>query len=84
MAPTRVGLIGLSGAPPDKYEGVSWTPRAHLPYLQASPHYEIVALLNSSVESAKAAIQRYDLPAWTKAYSNPEGQLFTPNTCSIY
>jgi predicted dehydrogenase len=72
MSPIRVGLIGLSGSPPDEYEGVSWTPNAHLPYLKASPDYNIVALLNSSVESAKAAIDRYELPPSTKAYSKPE------------
>lgn len=74
MAPIRVGLIGLSGAPPDAYEGTSWTPSAHLPYLKASPDYEIVALLNSSVESAKSAIARYELPSTTKAYGKPEGR----------
>jgi predicted dehydrogenase len=79
MAPIRVGLIGLSGAPPDKYEGTSWTPNAHLPYLKASPHYEIVALLNTSVQSAKAAISRYELPSETKPYENPEG-MQTPST----
>lgn len=73
MAPVRVGLIGLSGTPPDKYEGTSWAASAHLPYLTASPHYEIVALLNTTVESAKAAIERYKLPAETKAYGNPDG-----------
>lgn len=74
MAPIRVGLIGLSGALPDQYEGVSWTPKADLPYLKTSPDYEIVALLNSSVESAKAAIQRYELPITIKAYGNPKGK----------
>ena len=78
MSPIRVGLIGLSGTPPDEYEGVSWTPNAHLPYLKASPDYEIVALLNSSVESAKAAIDRYELPPSTKAYSKPEGLCLFP------
>jgi len=73
MVPIRVGLIGLSGAPLEKYEGTSWAPNAHLPYLKASPDYKIVALLNSSVDSAKAAITRYELPAGTKAYGNPEG-----------
>jgi predicted dehydrogenase len=78
MSAIRVGLIGLSGAPPDKYEGTSWTPSAHLPYLTTSPDYKIVALLNSSVESAKAAIERYALPISTKAYSKPEGQCSYP------
>lgn len=73
MAPIRIGLIGLSGAPADKYEGAGWAARAHLPYLTASPHYEIVALLNTSVDSAKAAIAKYELPNETKAYGDPEG-----------
>jgi predicted dehydrogenase len=73
MAPIRVGLIGLSGAPPEQYEGVSWTSNAHLPYLKASPHFEIVALLNTTVNSAKAAISRYKLPSETRAYGNPDG-----------
>ena len=45
---------------------------AHLPYLLASPHYEVVALCNSSVESAQAAVKRHSLPSSTKAYGNPE------------
>jgi len=73
MAPIRVGLIGLSGQPPEQYTGASWAAHAHLPYLKASPEYEIVALLNTSVESAKAAISKYELAADTKAYGNPEG-----------
>src|SRR4051812_13460732 len=73
MPPIRVGLIGLSGAPPDKYEGTSWTANAHLPYLKSSPDYKIVALLNSSAESARAAIARYELPSETRAYGDPEG-----------
>ncbi|KAL1964764.1 hypothetical protein VTN77DRAFT_6631 [Rasamsonia byssochlamydoides] len=71
MAPIRVGLIGLSGAAPENYEGTSWAANAHLPFLQASPHFEIVALLNSSVESAQAAIRKYGLPSETKAYGDP-------------
>lgn len=74
MAPIRVGLIGLSGAPQDEYEGVAWTPNAHLPYLVTSPDYEVAALLNSSASSAKAAIEKYNLPASTKAYGDPEGE----------
>jgi hypothetical protein len=74
MSTIRVGLISLSGAPPDKYEGTSWTPSARLPYITTSPDYEIVALLNSSVKSAKTAIERYALPISTKAYLKPEGQ----------
>ncbi|KAF2804357.1 NAD-P-binding protein [Mytilinidion resinicola] len=61
MARIRIGLIGLSAAG-------SWASQAHLPYLKASEKYTIVALCNTSVESAKAAIKAHDLPASTKAY----------------
>ncbi|KAG4438429.1 hypothetical protein IFR05_006082 [Cadophora sp. M221] len=71
-SPTRVGLIGLSGTPADKYEGTNWAASAHLPYLLKSSHYEIVALLNSSVESAQASIVKHGLPSSVKAYGRPE------------
>lgn len=45
---------------------------AHLPYLIASPHYQITALCNTSVKSAKAAVERYDLPATTRTYGTSE------------
>ena len=73
--PIRVGLIGLSGATEDDYEGTYWTPNAHLPFLRTSPHFEIVALLNSSAKSAKAAVRKYGLPAETKAYGDPNGKV---------
>jgi predicted dehydrogenase len=40
--------------------------------LRTSPHYQILALCNSSLESTKAAIKAHDLPAETRAYSSPE------------
>lgn len=82
MAPIRVGLIGLSGAPADKYEGTNWSYLGHLPYLTKTPHYEIVALLNSSAESARAAVQKYNLPSETRTYGDPSGE-FTIILCSI-
>jgi predicted dehydrogenase len=54
------------------FKGGGWAAGAHLPYLLASPHYEIVALCNSSVESAKIAVKKYDLPASTKTYGSAE------------
>jgi hypothetical protein len=78
-SPIRVGLIGLSGAAAEDYDGTSWTPNAHLPFLRASPHFEIVALLNSSLESAQAAIKKYGLPVETKAYGDPNGKLIDPH-----
>jgi hypothetical protein len=71
MAPIRVGLIGLSSS--TAAAGTNWAGLAHLPYLKASPHYEVVALLNSSVESAKEAIRKYGFSSGTKAYGDPAG-----------
>ncbi|KAM7187770.1 oxidoreductase family protein [Naviculisporaceae sp. PSN 640] len=60
MAPIRVALIGLSSS-----AKTSWASSAHLPYLLSplgQSKYQIVALLNSSVEAAQAAIKTYNLP----------------------
>jgi predicted dehydrogenase len=65
MAPIRIAFIGLSK--------VGWAPNAHLPYILASPDYEIVAICNSSIESSKEAIKLYKLAASVKAYGDPEG-----------
>ncbi|KAE8381573.1 hypothetical protein BDV26DRAFT_289421 [Aspergillus bertholletiae] len=87
MSPIRVGLIGLPSASAENYEGVSWTANAHLPYLTQSPHFEIVALLNSSVESAQTAIQKYGLPGKVKAYGDPQDLANDPDVdlvvCSV-
>jgi len=66
MAPTRVGFIGLS-----KRGG--WAQYAHLPHLKNSDNYQIVAICNSSIETAKEAIEFFSLPVTTKAYGDPEG-----------
>lgn len=71
MAPIRIGLIGLSTGS----KGTSWASTAHLPYLlssQGKAHYEIAALCNSSVESAKKSIEHYKLPGSVKAYDSPK------------
>ncbi|GAD91894.1 oxidoreductase [Paecilomyces variotii No. 5] len=84
MRPIRVGLIGLTGS---SSTGTSWAANAHLPYLKKSPHYEIVALLNSTIDAARAAIRNYDLPTETKAYGNPEELASDPDVdlvvCSV-
>ncbi|OCK76793.1 NAD(P)-binding protein [Lepidopterella palustris CBS 459.81] len=66
MAPTRIGIIGLS---PTAIS--SWASTAHLPYLRDSPYYKITALCNSSISSAENAIKHYKLPASTKSYDDP-------------
>ncbi|KAE8153094.1 hypothetical protein BDV25DRAFT_42159 [Aspergillus avenaceus] len=87
MSPIRVGLIGLaSGAAPTR--GVDgWASAAHLPFLKKSPHFELVALLNSSVESAQRAITKWNLSSSTKAYGDPHDLANDPNVdlvvCSV-
>ncbi|KAI5250304.1 NAD(P)-binding protein [Aureobasidium subglaciale] len=69
MSPIRIGIIGLS----TNSEGTSWASAAHLPYLlseQGKAHYEIKALCNSSVESAKKSIEHYKIPGDVKAYDS--------------
>lgn len=66
----RIGLIGLSTGS----QGTNWAVQAHLPYLQSSQgkeHYEVVALCNSSKESAKKSIEQYSLDPSTKTYDSP-------------
>ncbi|XTI83100.1 NAD(P)-binding protein [Cenococcum geophilum] len=65
MATIRIGLIGLSANAIS-----SWAEKAHLPYLQSDPRYEITALCNTSVSSAEKAINHFNLPASTKAYDS--------------
>lgn len=69
MPRIRTAVIGLSAS-----ATTSWAASAHLPYLlssRASRHYEVVALLNSSISAAEAARTTFDLPSYVKAYSDP-------------
>ncbi|KAI7786766.1 hypothetical protein LA080_002236 [Diaporthe eres] len=69
MAPIRVAIIGLSAS-----AITSWAAEGHLPYLllpRAKEHYEIVALLNSSVQAAEAARAHFQLPASVRAHGDP-------------
>ncbi|RFU81063.1 oxidoreductase family [Trichoderma arundinaceum] len=79
MAPTRVGLIGLSVGDGKSLGNGAWGIAAHLSTYTNSPNYEIVALCNSTVESAKRSIEYHKLPAATKAYGNPEDIANDPN-----
>lgn len=72
MAPLRVGLIGLTVGDGKALGSGTWGIAAHLSTYTNSPNYEIVALCNSSVESARTAIEYHKLPATTKAYGSPE------------
>ncbi|EMD86489.1 hypothetical protein COCHEDRAFT_1198386 [Bipolaris maydis C5] len=75
--PVRAALIGLSSS-----GSTSWAAKAHLPVLMTSAgrsKISITALLNSSVDAAKAAIQEYKFPATTKAYGSPEDLAADPD-----
>jgi predicted dehydrogenase len=66
MAPIRVGIIGFW---PGK--GAA---NAHLPYLHGpNSKFEIVAVRNSSVESAKKSVKDLKLKEGTKTYGNAQG-----------
>jgi predicted dehydrogenase len=47
-----------------------WAAQIHLPYLQASPDFEVTAICNSTVESAQASIDFHKLPRTVKAYGS--------------
>jgi hypothetical protein len=64
-APIRIGFIGLSSR--------GWAKIAHLPYLQDTTKFKIVAVCNTSVESAQRAIEAFKFDAKTKAYGDVEG-----------
>lgn len=69
MAPIRVAIIGLSAS-----ATTSWAAEGHLPYLllpRARAHYQIVALLNSSVQAAEAARAHFRLPDSVRAHGDP-------------
>jgi len=69
MAPIRVAIIGLSAS-----ATTSWASSAHLPYLLSArgrEKYTIVALCNSTLNAAKAAIKIYGLSDSTRAYGDP-------------
>jgi predicted dehydrogenase len=69
MSSIRVALVGLSAS-----AKATWAADAHLPYLLSSrgkKHYELVALLNSSVEAAELAKTTFDLPSKVKTYGDP-------------
>lgn len=79
MAPIRVGIIGLS--PSDNFPSPgTWTAASHLPALLSMPdEYEIVALANSTVESAKRSAAAHNLPASVKTYGSPEALAEDPD-----
>ncbi|EMD70200.1 hypothetical protein COCSADRAFT_50008, partial [Bipolaris sorokiniana ND90Pr] len=75
--PVRAALIGLSSS-----GNTSWAAKAHLPVLMTPAgrsKITVTALLNSRVDAAKVAIQKYEFPATTKAYGSPEDLAVDPD-----
>ncbi|KAL5001382.1 hypothetical protein BDV10DRAFT_182615 [Aspergillus recurvatus] len=63
MSPIRIGIIGLSQG--------SWAANAHLPYLQSpNSKFKIVAVCNSSVESAAKSVRDLSVTGNVKTYGN--------------
>jgi predicted dehydrogenase len=56
-----------------------WAVNAHLPYLLASPKYQVVAVSNSSKESASASIKANNLGDDVKAYGSAQEIANDPN-----
>ncbi|KAI9775336.1 MAG: hypothetical protein M1835_005858 [Candelina submexicana] len=74
-SPIRVGIIGLSTS-----AKTSWASSAHLPYLKdCKGKYIITALCNTSVTSAKTAIDSYGLPSTTKAFGDAKDLAADPD-----
>ncbi|KAI1117145.1 NAD(P)-binding protein [Nemania sp. NC0429] len=71
MAPIRVGLIGLPAALSEHYTPGEWG-QQHLNAIKNSPHFELVAVCNSSVASAEKSIKTNGLPSTVKAYGSAE------------
>ncbi|OAA62776.1 NAD(P)-binding domain protein [Niveomyces insectorum RCEF 264] len=84
--PIRVGIIGLA-----QTSATGWAASAHLPnFLTAAgrERFQIVALCNTSVASAQAAIRAFGLdPATTRAYGSPADLAADPDVdfvlCSV-
>ncbi|KAH6677162.1 NAD-P-binding protein [Halenospora varia] len=62
--------MGISANSESWKDAGAWAITAHMPSLLQSPHYQIVALCNSSVEAARAAIRSRAFPESTKAYGS--------------
>jgi predicted dehydrogenase len=79
MTPIRVGLVGLSADDTQGPTVGNWGVLAHMKPLLASPHYELVAICNSSVESSQKSIDFHKLPKTVKAYGSVEDLASDPD-----
>lgn len=70
MAPTKFALVGLAANDSPQVGVGNWGIHAHLNPILASPNYELVAVCNSSVESAQKSIKFHKLDPSIKAYGS--------------
>lgn len=70
MAPIKVALMGLAADDSPQVGVGNWGVHAHMHPLLSSPKYEVVAICNSSVESAQKSIKFHKLDPSTKAYGS--------------
>lgn len=79
MAPIRVGIIGLTAKDSGNFVPGEWGVH-HFKAIQQLPEYELVAICNTSVESANKAIAFHKLdPATVKAYGSAKDLAADPN-----
>lgn len=78
MGIIRVGLIGLGPIRSESYRPGEWGIE-HMDAIINSPHFELVAVANSSVASAQRSIDAHKLPATVKAYGSPQDIAADPN-----
>ncbi|KFA73866.1 hypothetical protein S40288_00876 [Stachybotrys chartarum IBT 40288] len=71
MSPIRVGLIGLGAVSSSDYRPGEWGVQ-HMKAIANSPNFELVAVCNSSVESAQRSISSHNLSSSVRAYGSPE------------
>ncbi|VUC23967.1 unnamed protein product [Clonostachys rosea] len=69
MAPIRVGIIGLGPISSPGYKAGEWGIQ-HMNAILKSPYYELVAVSNSTIESAERSIKSHKLPSTVKAYGS--------------
>lgn len=78
MAPIRVGIIGLGPISSPGYKPGEWGIQ-HMSAILKSPHYELVAVSNSTIESAERSIKSHKLPSTVKAYGSAKDIASDPN-----
>ncbi|CAG9941809.1 unnamed protein product [Clonostachys rosea f. rosea IK726] len=78
MAPIRVGIIGLGPISSPGYKAGEWGIQ-HMNAILKSPHYELVAVSNSTIESAERSIKSHKLPSTVKAYGSAKDIASDPN-----